>query len=560
MDWLVALIDSNNVTVAHSVLVLCLVTALGLALGSIRIGGVGLGTAGVLFSGLLFGHLGIGLPKEVLEFVREFGLILFVYTIGMQVGPGFLEAFKKHGLLLNSLAAAVVLLGVGITLLISLYGGVPLPAAVGLFSGATTNTPSLAAAQQALTEASTALTPLQLKMPGMAYAVAYPFGIMGIILTMLLIRFMFRINPLRDAQRFIREQRKSAKTLQNLNVEVTNSNVAGLTIAELPFITDLNLVISRILHGAHVELVTDDTRLELGDVLHAVGAQEDLKKFVILVGQETETDLKTLPTELIARPIVVTRRAAAAQTIGELNLLQRHNVQVTRVTRGDVQLTPRPDLHVQFGDILLVVGEPHALDICAKELGNSLRELNFPQVVPIFVGIALGVVLGSYPMFLPSIPAPVKLGMAGGPLIVALLLSKIGNVGRLNWYLHPSSNFILRELGIILFLACVGIHGGDRFVSTLTHGDGLYWMAMASIITLAPLLIVGLIGRGFFKLNYTILCGLLAGSMTDPPALAFATAAVRSDAPNVSYSTVYPLVMILRIIAAQVMVLVFLNG
>lgn len=562
MNWITELLHSNSV--AHAILVLSLVMALGLALGSLRIGGFGLGTVGVLFVGLFFGHWGVTVDHQILEFAREMGLILFVYTIGMQVGPGFFAAFRKQGILLNTLAFAIVLLGFLTALGIHVFAHVPIPAVVGLFSGGTTNTPSLAAASQALMELLPGARHADLlKLPSMAYAVAYPFGIFGIIITMLIIRFMFRVQPTREAEAFLAEQRADSKPILTRNIRVTNPNFEGLMIKEIPLLEELQVVISRIAHKSRgklkMALAKPSTRLALNDVLYVVGTEDKLQQFQLVAGEEaTGIDVKAIPGPVVGKRLVVTNKSVVGKSIRELKLRSRFDVQVTRITRGDVQLVPSSHLNLQYGDILQVVGEADDIEPCAEYVGNAIKELNYPQVVPIFVGVALGVLLGSWPFFIPGVPAGLKLGLAGGPLIVALLLSKLGNIGRLNWYLHPSANYILRELGIVVFLACVGIHGGDRFMETLLAGDGIKWMLLSPLITLVPLLIVGITARWIFKLNYTVICGLLAGSMTDPPALNFATAMTESDAPSVSYATVYPLVMILRILAAQILVVLFM--
>ncbi len=552
MDWIIDLFLTDSV--AHAILILSLVTAVGLGLGSLRVRGLGLGTVGVLFSGLIFGHFGITINHEILDYTREFGLILFVYTIGMQVGPGFFAAFKKQGLTLNLLAFSIVFLGFLTVLGVHFFGGIPMTAAVGLFSGGTTNTPSLAATIQALSEVA-GLSQDLLKMPSMAYAVAYPFGIIGIILSMLLIKAYFKVSPTDEAKQFIQEQKAENTPLESMNIRVMNQNLDGLTVAELPFLKESGLVISRHFHEDTVTLAGADSKIAMGDILRVVGSKDGVRQFQMMAGEESDTDIKQFSSNLASQQVVLTRSEVAGKSLRELQLHERYGVQVVRVTRGGVKLASSPSLNLQIGDIVQAVGAPADLERFGKVLGNSIKELNFPQIVPIFVGIALGVLLGCWPFYLPGVPAAVKLGVAGGPLLVALVLSKVGNLGTMNWYLHPSSNFILRETGIVMFLACVGLHGGDQFVETLLNGPGMYWMAMASLITLLPLIIVGFVARGVFKLNYAVVSGLLAGSMTDPPALNFATTITKSDAPSISYATVYPLVMILRIIAAQLLVL-----
>lgn len=544
-------------SVAQAVLVISLITALGLALGNVKVLGFSLGIAGVLFIGLFFGHFKIAINEHILEFAREFGLILFVYTIGLQVGPGFFSSLRKEGLPLNIMAAAIVLLGVFMTLMFAAVGHIDLPAAVGLFSGATTNTPSLAAAQQALKDVSW-LTEEARKLPGMGYAVAYPFGIMGIIFTMLLVRRFFKVDVKKELESFT-SLKKSAANVSTVNLEVQNSNIAGLPVRQIPSIKESNVVISRYMHDGVIDVVQADTRLAVGDVILVVGAPENLEKMRLIIGKLSDKDLRTAPSELTTRRVIVTKKDVLGKTIADLDLARQFDVIVTRVGRSEVQFTAHADLQLKFADTLLLVGEPAAIQKASDFLGNSTKELNHPQAIPVFVGIALGVLLGSIPIHLPGMPAPVKLGLAGGPLIVALILSRIGRVGPLVWYMPISANFMLRELGISLFLACVGLKAGDKFFEILFQGPGFYWMACAALITLVPLLIVALVARAVYKVNYVSLCGLLAGSMTDPPALAFANAMAGSDAPSISYATVYPLTMLLRVLCAQAMVLLFMR-
>jgi len=570
MQWLVELFRVDSVP--HTVLLLGLVAATGLAIGTIRIRGINLGIAGVLFSGLIFGHLygrfGLvgediegGLNSHVLHFAMEFGLILFVYTIGVQVGPGFLASLRKQGLPLNIMAASIVLLGAVITAGIHYVGKVDTPAAVGLFSGATTNTPSLGAAQQALKDKladDPNLTPeqiaAQVRQPGLGYAVAYPFGIVGIILSMLLIRWLFRVSLPAETSAFAAQLGDTKRQLNTMNIEVRNANLFGKRISQIPALPELDVVISRILKNGQTLLAHGDTVLEQGDVLLAVGERKRLEELRDVVGVESTIDLRSLPSQISSRRIVVTRSGALGKTVQELRLTERFGVMVTRLSRAEIEIPP-VRTKLQFGDTVLVVGAEENIRQAAGALGNEIKKLNHPQVIPIFVGIVLGVILGSWPISLPGLTVPVKLGLAGGPLVVAIILSRLGHIGPLVWHMPVGANFALREIGIVLFLACVGLRSGEQFLSTLLEGDGLYWMAMGALITFVPLMVVGMIGRWFYKVNYLTLCGLLAGSMTDPPALAFATTVTNSDAPNVSYATVYPLTMLLRVLCAQALVL-----
>lgn len=561
MPWVVDLFHGH--TIATAVILLALVAATGLALGSVKLFGIGLGIAGVLFTGLIFGHFGFSINEEVLDFAREFGLILFVYSIGVQVGPGFIDSLRRQGLSLNLLAATIILGGVGVTVALILLGGIPTPVAVGLFSGATTNTPSLAAAQQALKEVPGFTTEMS-KLPGLGYAVAYPFGIIGIILTMLLTRTLFRISVQREAEALQAQQAAEAAhpTLRRMHLEVRNANLVGVPLCEVPLWQEAGIAISRILHAGEVHVTQPDTRLELGDVILAVGPEERLEEFRLLIGRESAIDLTALESPITPRRLIVTKRRVLGKTIQELNLASRYGVNITRVSRAGIEFAPSPAVRLQLGDTVLAVGTPEALDRVADEVGNSTKRLSqvgINEVIPVFIGIALGVFVGSWPFSIPGVPAAVKLGLAGGPLLVAIILSRIGRIGPLIWYLPLSANLMLREMGIVLFLAAVGLRAGDRFVETLVQGQGFYWMGMAALITIFPLLVVAFIGRAILKLNYLSLTGLLAGSMTDPPALAFAGAFTGSEAPSVAYATVYPLTMILRVLSAQMLVLLLMR-
>jgi putative transport protein len=561
MDWLpqwFQALFTNTDSVAHSALIIAIVAATGIAIGSIKIYGISLGIAGVLFSGLIVGHIYGQTPhhslnEHVMEFAREFGLILFVYTIGMQVGPGFFASLRRQGLGLNIMAACIVLMGAGITICLFKFGGIPLPAAVGLFSGATTNTPSLAAAQQALKDLN--LDETALKQPGLGYAVAYPFGIIGIIITMLVVRFACRVDPHKEAEAFAAMQAKNKPRVETMNIEVQNPNLNGRRLSEIPTLRDGGVVVSRVKNGDGLKVAHPDTELHTGAVLLAVGDRKRLEDLRLVVGVESKTDLRSIPSEITTRRLLVTKSHALGKTPEELQLTERYGVTVTRVSRSEIEI-PAAGTKLNFGDTLVVVGSPDAIKQVASEVGDSTKRLNHPMVIPIFVGIALGVILGSWAIPIPGLPAPVKLGLAGGPLGVAILLSRLGNLGPLVWYMPISANFMLREIGIVLFLACVGLKSGDQFINTLTQGAGFYWMAMAGLITIVPILTIGFVGRLIYKVNYLTLCGLLAGSMTDPPALAFAGTITGSEAPSVSYATVYPLVMLLRVLSAQTMVLI----
>lgn len=557
MNWFLDLFSGSH-SVGQSIFLVSLVAVVGLALGKINFRGIGLGVAGCLFSGIILGHMGLSVESEILHFLREFGLILFVYAIGIHVGPGFFSSLKNSGLRLNLMAGSIVVLGAAMVILIGKISGEPMSLMVGIFSGATTNTPSLAAAQHVLTDL-LGTTHSDLALPATGYAIAYPFGIIGIILSMLLIRTIFKIKAEEEAVAFESDQRRFFEPLERANIKVTNPNLADIAIKDLPSWNELGVVISRVLlSSGEVVLATDETKLSVGMVVHAIGTPTRLKKLGILMGPTVETDLKSVASHIISRKVVVTKNRLAGKHLSEFPILKKYGVVVTRIARADIEFTPNPNIRLQFGDILTVVGEKDAIKETSKELGDSVKNLSHPQIIPIFFGIALGIILGSIPFHIPGVPLPVKLGLAGGPLLAAILLSRIGNIGPIVWYLPMSSNLVVRELGIALFLSCVGIKAGATFFSSLL-GGGAMWLLYGALITTVPLLIVGVIARLKYRLNFMTLCGFLAGSMTDPPALSFASSMATSDAPQIAYATVYPLVMFLRVLIAQLLILFFLG-
>jgi putative transport protein len=547
----------DGTTAAGAVLILALVAASGLALGAVRVRGLGLGIAGVLFAGLALGHLGVSIDARTLDFARELGLILFVYSIGLQVGPGFLASLRRHGLRLNALAASVVLLGVATALALHFLGGIGAPALAGILSGATTNTPSLAAAQQALKQvvSDPAERERLVRLPGIGYAVAYPFGVVGIILVMVALRAVFRVVVAREAEELQRGLDAETPRPVRANLEVANPNLVGLPLEKVPLLGQSRIVVSRIQQDGVLLVPRPETRLGLGDVLLAVGTREELEALRVVVGRESPIDLRAMPSAITTRRLIVTRTGATGRTLAALDFARRLGVQITRVSRAEVELPASPGLELQYGDSVLAVGEAPDIAKVAAELGDSPRSLHYPHLVPMFLGIGLGILVGSWSFSLPGVPAPVRLGLAGGPLLVAIALSRLGSLGPLVWYMPLSANYMVRELGIVLFLSAVGLRAGDAFVETLVAGPGLQWMAAGALVTLLPLVVVAGIGRGVLRLNYLTLCGLLAGSMTDPPALAFANAVSGGEAPATAYATVYPLTMILRVLSAQLLVL-----
>jgi putative transport protein len=522
-----------------------------------------LGMAGVLFAGLGLGHFKAAgaLSPEVMQFVKEFGLVLFVYSIGMQVGPGFASSLRRDGLKLNALAFGIILVGALLAALLCLLFGMDMAAAVGLFTGATTNTPALGASQEALRHVGDAVSETRRLLPGLAYAVAYPFGVLGIIISMNLIRRWYRVDTATELKAHEADQRADRVSLERMNLVVTNSNLDGLRISEIPVSANSGVIVSRRLpkDGQETHVACDDEIIRTGDTLLAVGTPSALRKYQLTVGHVSDRDLMEIAGPVGFRRVVVTNTKLVGKSLRQLALNHRLGVTVTRLTRADVEMPVTADLELRFGDILQIVGSNESLDRAAHELGNSIKDLGHTQLLPMFFGIALGVVIGSTPISLPGVPVPVKLGLAGGPLLAGLLLSRLGRLGPLLWHVPVNVTLLLREFGIALFLACVGLHAGGHFVGAVLSKQGLLWLVCGAGITMVPLLLAGHVARRWLKMNYVTLCGLISGSMTDPPALAFANRAVNSDAPNVAYAAVYPLTMVLRIVVAQLLVLLFVR-
>ncbi|WP_264968620.1 putative transporter [Klebsiella variicola] len=546
--------------IALTVSVLALVAVVGLWIGNVKIRGVGFGIGGVLFGGIIVGHFvdqaGVALSSPMLHFIQEFGLILFVYTIGIQVGPGFFASLRVSGLRLNLFAILIVILGGLVTAVLHKLFNIPLPVVLGIFSGAVTNTPALGAGQQILRDLGVPFEVVD--QMGMSYAMAYPFGICGILLTMWLVRLFFRINVEKEAQRFEESSGNGHANLHTINVRVENPNLNQMAIQDVPMLNSDNIVCSRLKRGELLMVPAPGTLIQAGDLLHLVGRPEDLHNAQLVIGQEVATSLSTRGTDLKVERVVVTNEKVLGKKIRDLHVKQRYDVVISRLNRAGVELVASSSASLQFGDILNLVGRQEAIDAVAAELGNAQQKLQQVQMLPVFIGIGLGVLLGSIPLFIPGFPAALKLGLAGGPLIMALILGRIGSIGKLYWFMPPSANLALRELGIVLFLAVVGLKSGGDFAATLTQGEGLSWIAYGIFITAIPLLTVGILARMLAKMNYLTLCGMLAGSMTDPPALAFANNLhATSGAAALSYATVYPLVMFLRIITPQLLAVLF---
>lgn len=553
MEWIKDLFINDSV--AHAVLIYGLVICLGITLGKIKVWNISLGITWVLFIGILASHFHLLINKEVEHFAREFGLILFVYSIGLQVGPGFLSSLKKQGLPLNLLAAGVVLSGGAITVMIHYLTNTPIAVMAGIMSGAVTNTPGLGAAQQALADMHASGT--DAASLGLGYAVAYPFGVIGIILVLLLLRYFFKIDLSREKALHEEKLLKRQPAPSTINLEVENPQLFNQPLKIIKSIINTKLVISRIYHDGIISTPESETILHKGDIILAVAPKENFDKLKILVGKESQVDLIKIKSNIISRQIVVTKEIVTYKTIGEQGFFDSQDFTITRVNRAGIEFVVTIETIFQVGDIVTVVGREEAVNLFAKVLGNSLKRLDHPNLAPIFFGIVIGVLFGSIPFVIPGIPAPVKIGLAGGPLIVAILMSRFGFKLYLNPYVTQSANLMLREIGIVLFLASVGLSSGEHFVEILIRGDGLLWMLYGVIITVIPLLMIGVIARVFFRCSYYEICGLLSGASTDPPALAFATYSAGSDAPAITYATVYPLTMILRILLAQMMILVF---
>jgi len=557
MEWLITILTDESV--AHIVLLYAFVISIGVMLGKIKIFGISLGVTFVLFVGLFVGHFGFSVNLEVLHFIREFGLILFVFTIGLQVGPGFFSSFKKGGMQQNMLAASVVLLSVVVT--ISLYyilaGRVPMAMMVGILSGAVTNTPGLGAAQEALRQLHDAGQIGEIPQIALGYAVAYPLGVVGIITALILIRIIFKISFDKETEKLNATDETLSEKPEKLTLRFQNKLVEGRKLSDIKHLIGRNFVVSRLKRGDQFLIPQGETVLLKNDILLVVTAIRDVEAITAFIGEPTELDWKESETHVVSRRIIITQGKINGKTIGSLGFRNTIGVNITRVNRSGIDLLGASNLVLQVGDRVMVVGELAAIERVEKVLGNTLKRLNEPHLITIFVGIFLGILFGSIPFYFPGMPMPVKLGLAGGPLIVAILIARFGYKIRLITYTTQSANYMLREIGIALFLASVGIASGGQFVKTVVSSDGLLWIGCGFLITTIPLLIVGFIGRKFLKLNYFTLMGLLAGSTTDPPALAYANAVAGNDAPAVAYSTVYPMTMFLRVILAQILILAF---
>ncbi len=550
MNWLENLIFGNGI--AHSVAILAIVIALGVTLGKIKIFGVSLGITWVLFVGIIFAHFGMNVESSSLNFIKEFGLILFVYSIGLQVGPSFFSSFKKEGILLNAIAVALVFGGVLMAMAIHFVTGTPMPTMVGVLSGAVTNTPGLGAAQETFCDIKNVAN----ETIALGYAVAYPLGVLGIITSFLTLKIIFGVKFQKELKKISTSADKHQA--RRISVELTNTNLIGKSVGEIAKGFNASYVISRIFHkNGEFEGASVDTILQEGDKLRIVVDDENEVTVVMFFGKKIEMQWYKSESMLEAKRIMITNSKVAGKTLAKLGIFGGYSFNITRVNRAGIDLVARPNLELQMGDRITIVGMPEAIANVEKILGNSLQSLRYPNLIPIFIGIFLGVVVGSIPFTFPMIPQAVKLGLAGGPLIVAILVARYGTALKIVPYTTVSANLMIREIGIALFLAGVGLGAGGKFVETLVNGDGLTWVGYGAIITIVPTMIIAIFSRVFFKLDYFTLLGVISGSHTNPPALAYSTAISPCDRPSVAYSTVYPLTMFLRVLSAQLLIVLF---
>ena len=553
MDWLQNLLFDEN-SIAHIVLLYSFVIAVGVLLGKIKFFGVSLGVTFVLFTGIVCGHFGLTGNTQILTFLQDFGLILFVFCIGLQVGPSFFSSFKKGGIAMNLVAMGIVALNiaVAVALYYGLNGRIELPMMVGILCGAVTNTPGLGAANEALSQ-------LNYNGPqiAMGYACAYPLGVLGIIGSIIAIRYICRINLKKEEEDIAKEEAANPHlTPRMMHLEVHNEALAGKTLLQVRDFMGRDFVCSRILQNGHVSIPNRDTVFHLGDQLFVVCAEDDAEAIIAFIGPKIEVDWEKQDTPMVSRRILITQPKMNGKQLGEFHFSSMYGVNVTRVNRSGMDIFASRNLTLQVGDRVMVVGPQDAVERVANLMGNSLKRLDHPNIVTIFVGIVLGIFFGSLPIAFPGIPTPVKLGLAGGPLIVSILIGRFGYKLKLVTYTTMSANLMLREIGIALFLASVGIKAGANFVNTVVDGDGLLYVGCGFLITVIPLLIMGAVARWHYKMNYFMLMGLIAGSNTDPPALAYSNQTAGNNAPAVGYSTVYPVSMFLRILTAQLLILI----
>lgn len=563
MDWLLELFEPNNLSLPSTIILYSVVIFTGIYLGKIKIFGVSLGVTFVLFVGLLLGHFGYTTSPEVLNFLRDFGLILFIFSIGMQVGPGFFSSFKEGGIRMNLLALLGISLNVAVMLAIyyiqgGAEGSTSISQMVGIMQGAVTNTPGLGAAQQTFLQVVPDGGNVSQQM-SMGYAAAYPLGVIGIILTMIIIKAIFKIDNAKETAELEAESSNSELAPHMMTLRVTNDLIDGLNMLKLHTLISADYVVSRIEQpDGHVIIPTSKTEVHLGDLCLIVCQAQDEEIFNRFIGPSVEKKWEMEQGPVVSRRILVTRTEYNGVKLGSLHLHDGYQLNVTRVNRAGVDLVASYGLRLQMGDRLTVVGKLSDIDNLASKLGNSMKRLNEPNLITMFIGIFLGIVVGCIPLQFPGMTVPMKLGLAGGPLIVAILLSAYGHKIHLVTYTNSSANLLLRELGICLFLASVGIAAGKNFAATVFTPEGATWVLYGFAITMIPLLVMGIVARAKYKMNYFTICGMISGSYTDPPALAYGNKIANNDAPAVSYSTVYPLTMFMRVVAAQLVILFFI--
>ena len=557
MEWLINLFTATD-SVAHIALLYAIVIAVGVYLGKIKIGGISLGVTFVLFAGIAAGHIGFTATPSVLSFLQEFGLILFVFMIGLQVGPGFFESFKRGGITLNALSTTVIILNIAVMfacyyVFFDTSNPNNLPMMVGTLYGAVTNTPGLGVANEALVSV---FKDGNIPQIASGYACAYPLGVLGIIGATIALRYICKISIDKEEEKLDEEENENGAVKPHfMNIEITNSYLEGKTIAQVHNFLNRDFVCSRLLHDGHVITPTGSTVFHIGDRVFIVCAENDAEAIIAFIGPEIEVDWKKQDEPMVSKRIVITRPSINGKTLGQMHFSSAYGVNVTRITRHGMDLFASSNLSLQVGDRIMVVGLEGAVNRVASVMGNSVKRLNAPNIATIFVGIFVGILFGSIPVAFPGIPVPIKLGIAGGPLIIAILIGRFGYKAHLVTYTTTSANMMLREIGLVLFLASVGIKAGDGFVETIVQGDGIKYVYTGFLITIIPILIVGTIARLKYKLNYFTIMGMIAGTYTDPPALAYANATCSKEAPAVGYSTVYPLSMFLRIFTAQIIVL-----
>lgn len=559
MDWLINLFTTTD-SVAHIVLLYTIVIAVGVYLGKIKIGGISIGVTFVLFAGIAAGHIGFTAPTNILSFLQEFGLILFVFMIGLQVGPGFLESFRKGGITLNLLSTVMVVLNV-IVMFACYYiffdtsDPKNLPMMVGTLYGAVTNTPGLGAANETLYSI---FDKGEVPQIASGYACAYPLGVLGIIGATIAIKYIFGIKLEKEEEELAKEEEDNDDVKPHfMDLEVTNLYLEGKTLAQVHNFLNRDLVCSRILHDGHVSIPNGSTIFHIGDKLFVVCAENDAEAIIAFIGPTINVDWKKQDEPMVSKRILVTRSSINGKTLGQMHFSSAYGVNVTRVTRQGMDLFAIPSLSLQVGDRIMVVGPEDAVNRVAAVMGNSIKRLDAPNIATIFVGVFIGILFGSIPVAIPGIPVPIKLGIAGGPLIIAILIGRYGYKVHLVTYTTTSANMMLREIGLMLFLASVGIKAGDGFLETVIQGDGVKYVYTGFLITIIPILIIGIIARKKYKFNYFTIMGMIAGTYTDPPALAYANSICSKEAPSIGYSTVYPLSMFLRIFTAQIIVLFF---